>query len=114
MLANHITVCFSYCIPLHANHYSHGEKEAQSLADIKHISEQFGREAKNYSTGRRGYGDAIYDYLAKIIKSDATILDMVVGLKSLLENYVLTALTIFKAVMWTLLWSLKQSVVINN
>lgn len=63
----------------YANNYSHGENDIQLPVDTKPIGEQFGKEATNYNTGRRGYGEAIYIYLKEIIKSDANILDIGCG-----------------------------------
>ncbi len=40
---------------------------------------QFGKEATNYSKGRRGYGEAIYTFLAEMIPCEAKILDVGCG-----------------------------------
>lgn len=66
-------------ITLHANNYIRDENLAQLPPEIKPVSELFGKEASNYTAGRRGYGEAIYIYLKEIIKSDANILDIGCG-----------------------------------
>lgn len=77
----HITVVlFSVLsINLYADKYLHEENETYLLLSTKPIGEQFGKEAINYITGRRGYGEAIYAYLKEIIKPEANILDVGCG-----------------------------------
>lgn len=74
------TVLFSVlCLVVYADDYSHDENDTQSSLNTKPVGEKFGKEATNYTAGRRGYGEAIYVYLKEIIKTDANILDIGCG-----------------------------------
>ncbi len=63
-----------FCIACHAMEDSSAERGVEAL-----IGERFGKEAANYTAGRRGYGEALYTYLRQKMRSDVTILDVGCG-----------------------------------
>lgn len=78
-IRNLTTIFFSIlCIAVYAEHSSYDKNEIHLSPNIP-SGEQFGKEAKNYTLGRRGYGEDIYVYLQELIKSDASILDVGCG-----------------------------------